>query len=61
MALPELGLDACVEALEARLIREALRQTQNNKTRAAQLLKISERSIWYKLKKYGLAGDSDPA
>ncbi|MDB5972544.1 MAG: DNA-binding response regulator [Hydrocarboniphaga sp.] len=61
ITLGEIGLDACVEGLETRLIREALRQTQGNKTRAAQLLRISERSIWYKLKKYGLAAiDGEP-
>ncbi|HSW15035.1 MAG TPA: sigma-54 dependent transcriptional regulator [Solimonas sp.] len=49
-----LDMDAAVEALERRLIAEALRQSGGNKTRAAQLLHISERSIWYKLKKYGM-------
>lgn len=52
-----LHLDAAVEKLESELIHEALRQSNNNKTRAAQLLQISERSIWYKLKKYGLGGN----
>lgn len=51
-----LDMDAAVQALETRLIGEALRQTGGNKTRAAQLLRISERSIWYKLKKYRLGG-----
>ncbi|MFP5304392.1 MAG: sigma-54-dependent transcriptional regulator [Gammaproteobacteria bacterium] len=53
-ALLDLRLDAAIEALEARLIAEALRQTGGSKARAAQLLQISERSVWYKLKKYGL-------
>lgn len=53
--IDDLGLDAHVETLEIHLIREALRQTQGNKTRAALLLRISERSIWYKIKKYGLS------
>ncbi|WP_428313239.1 sigma-54-dependent transcriptional regulator [Hydrocarboniphaga sp.] len=57
----DLNLEASVEALETQLIREALRQTRGNRTRAAQLLKISERSIWYKLKKYGLATAADNA
>jgi two-component system response regulator AtoC len=56
---PELGLDVAVKALETKLIQEALRLNNNNKTRAAQLLQISERSIWYKIKKYNL-GDSEP-
>ena len=50
-------MDAAVQALERRMIGEALRQSGGNKTRAAQLLRISERSIWYKLKKYGLNRD----
>jgi two-component system response regulator AtoC len=56
---PQLGLDVAVKALETKLIQEALRLNNNNKTRAAQLLQISERSIWYKIKKYNL-GDSEP-
>ena len=47
-----LTLQPLVEAYEYRLIQEALRRTGNNKTKAAQLLGISERSFWYKLKKY---------
>jgi two-component system response regulator AtoC len=41
-----------VEALEKSLIQEALRRTGDNKSAAARLLDISERSLWYKLKKY---------
>ncbi len=48
----DLRLEPAVEALEIRLISEALRQSDGNKSRAAQLLQISERSVWYKLKKY---------
>jgi two-component system, NtrC family, response regulator AtoC len=43
-----------VEALERRLIEEALRRTGDNKSAAARLLEISERSLWYKIKKYGV-------
>jgi len=43
-----------VEALEARMISDALTQTGGNKPKAAALLDISERSLWYKLKKYKL-------
>lgn len=50
----EGGLDQAVEALETRLIRAALQATGNNKTKAAQRLQISERSIWYKIKKYAI-------
>ena len=48
-----LVLQPQVDALERRLIREALRRSGDNKSAAARLLEISERSLWYKLKKYG--------
>lgn len=52
-AEPEPGpLEAAVEALEMRMIAAALARTGNNKARAAALLEISERALWYKLKKY---------
>jgi two-component system, NtrC family, response regulator AtoC len=41
-----------VEALEARMIELALAQAEGSKPRAAALLDISERSLWYKIKKY---------
>ncbi|MCX7087759.1 MAG: sigma-54 dependent transcriptional regulator [Methylococcales bacterium] len=44
-----------VELLEKQLIERALNQVGDNKVKAAQLLQISERSLWYKLKKYGLS------
>ena len=54
-ALPEhLDLDAAVAELESRYLREALRRSDGHKTRAAALLGFSERTVWYKLKKYGL-------
>ncbi len=46
-----LALQPQVDALERGLIREALRRTGDNKSAAARLLEISERSLWYKLKK----------
>lgn len=55
----DLRLEPAVEALERRLLDQALQRSGNNKTRAAQLLQISERSIWYKLKKYGLGGERE--
>jgi len=42
-----------IEALEHRLIGEAMQEAQGNQTRAAELLGISERMLRYKLKKYG--------
>ncbi len=49
----DLALQPQVDALEQTLIREALRRTGDNKSAAARLLEISERSLWYKLKKLG--------
>ena len=48
------ALPTAVEHLERALIAEALAQTQGNKAQAAHRLEISERSLWYKVKKYGL-------
>ena len=54
-ALPDdLALDPAVETLERRYLEAALKLSGGNKARAAQKLGISERTIWYKLKKYGL-------
>ncbi len=50
-----LDLQARVEAVERDTIRRALERTGNNKTRAARLLGISDRTLWYKLKKYDIA------
>lgn len=47
-----LALPPAVEALERRMIHEALIQTQGNKSKAAKLLEISERSLWYKISQY---------
>ena len=51
-----LSLPAAVEALEARMISEALKLVGGNKARAAAMLDISERSLWYKLKKMSPEG-----
>jgi two-component system response regulator AtoC len=51
-AAPLPRLNDAVEELEARLIDAALAQAEGNKARAAALLDISERTLWYKLKKY---------
>jgi two-component system response regulator AtoC len=48
----EASLNSQVEQLEKQLIQQALEITNDNKAAAAQLLKISERSLWYKVKKY---------
>ncbi|KUG22447.1 response regulator of zinc sigma-54-dependent two-component system [hydrocarbon metagenome] len=43
-----------VDDLEKRLIIEAMEKTQDNQTKAAEILGISERMLRYKLKKYCL-------
>jgi two-component system, NtrC family, response regulator AtoC len=53
-ASTDLNLNAAVGALESQMIAEAMRRSGGSKTRAAQLLQISERSVFYKIKKYGL-------
>jgi two-component system response regulator AtoC len=56
VALPgSLEMTPALEGLEEAMIRAALHQTGDNKSKAARVLDISERSLWYKLKKYGLA------
>jgi two-component system response regulator AtoC len=50
-----LALEPQVVQLEKRLIQDALNKTGDNKSGAARLLEISERSLWYKIKKYGLS------
>ncbi|MFB4204842.1 Regulatory protein AtoC [wastewater metagenome] len=50
----DLALPHHVEALERTLIDRALRRAHGNKAAAARALEISERSLWYRIKKYGL-------
>lgn len=52
-----LDLDAALEGLERRLILEALELTGGNRTRAAELLNVSFRSLRYRLKKLELADE----
>ena len=59
------NLTVTVEAVERRMIREALARSEGVQTRAAELLGISERALRYKLIKYGFREeaqlpDSDP-
>ena len=46
------GLEDCISRLEIRMINQALQNSDGNKAKAARNLKISERTLWYKLKKY---------
>jgi len=48
------SLKTHVEALEKELIQRALAQNDNNKASAARVLEISERALWYKIKRYEL-------
>jgi two-component system NtrC family response regulator len=45
-------LNQMVENLERKMIMKALEETNNNQTKAANLLNISERTLRYKLSKY---------
>jgi Nif-specific regulatory protein len=49
------SLPDAVEALERRMIQEALRQTAGNKQKAAQTLGVSRQGLIKKLKRYGMA------
>ncbi|MBW1706139.1 MAG: sigma-54-dependent Fis family transcriptional regulator [Deltaproteobacteria bacterium] len=48
------SLKMSLEHLEHQMVKDAMTQTKNHQTRAARLLGISERTLRYKLKKYGL-------
>ena len=50
--VPSGPMNEVVDALERRMIDDALARSEGNKTRAAALLGISERTLWYKLKKF---------
>ena len=48
------SLKTSLERLENQMIKDAMTQAKNHQTRAAGFLGISERTLRYKLKKYGL-------
>ena len=48
-------LDDALDRLERQMIVKALEETKQVKARAARVLGISERSLWYKLRKHGLS------
>jgi two-component system response regulator AtoC len=50
----QLDLAGAVAATERRMILRALDQTSHNKVAAAERLGIGERTLWTKLKKYGI-------
>jgi two-component system response regulator AtoC len=49
-----LDLSSAVADVERRMILRALAATEDNKVEAAKLLGIGERTLWTKLKKYGI-------
>ena len=53
-AAESLLLEPAVAELERRLILRALSAAGDNKVEAARLLGVSERTLWYKLKRHGL-------
>jgi two-component system response regulator AtoC len=50
--VPIGSLVTAVEAFEADMIKQALETAEGSKPKAAAVLDISERTLWYKLKKY---------
>jgi two-component system response regulator AtoC len=49
-----LSIKKAEEAIERELIKRALEKTNGNRTKAAELLEISNRALLYKIKGYGL-------
>ena len=52
---PGARLDEALDRLERDMILRALEEARQVKARAARLLGVSERSLWYKLRKHGLS------
>lgn len=48
----DITLDEAISELEKNMITEALKKCQGSQAKAAKLLGISERSMWYRVKKY---------
>ncbi|OGK77330.1 MAG: hypothetical protein A2X51_04990 [Candidatus Rokubacteria bacterium GWC2_70_24] len=55
------SLDEALEDWERRMILDALRQAGGVQARAAKILGISERSLWYRVKKLGIQVRTPPA
>jgi Nif-specific regulatory protein len=53
-AVASVGLSDAVACYEKALICDALRTTRSSRTKAAKLLRVSERLLAYKLRKYGI-------
>jgi len=50
----DLSIKRAARRTEETLIRRALERTDGNRTRAAELLEISQRALLYKIKEYGI-------
>jgi two-component system response regulator AtoC len=50
----DLSIKRAARRMEEALIRQALERTGGNRTRAAELLEISQRALLYKIKEYGV-------
>jgi len=50
----EKGLAETLDAIEERMIRQALKKTRNVQAQAAKMLGVSRSNLQYKMKKYGL-------
>ena len=55
VATDDLNIKAVLPRVEADLIRQALDKTGGNRTKAAQILGISQRALLYKLKEYRIS------
>ncbi len=54
-------LAEAVNRAEVAMIEKALARSGDNKAQAAKMLGISERNLWYKIKKHGAGGESGSA
>lgn len=48
------SVSRCIESAEIIMITDALKHTNGNKSRAAKILKIDNKTLHYKIKKYGI-------
>jgi DNA-binding NtrC family response regulator len=56
-----MGLKELLAETERRAIQQALTQENWNRTRAAQLLGISRRQLFEKIRQHGLQAPGDPS
>ena len=53
-SINQFSIPKITEQIEKKLILEAIAKCNGNKSKAAKLLEISERSLWYKIEQYQL-------